>query len=51
MVTVIEGCKANFGLPPEIELSYERLLEVIDPEDRPAMQDAVQRVIATGTDY
>ncbi|MGH8728786.1 MAG: PAS domain S-box protein [Burkholderiales bacterium] len=27
-------CKANFGLQPEDELSYQRLFELIHPEDR-----------------
>ncbi len=47
-----EGCKANFGLPPESELSsYERLRSLIHPEDRGPMAEAVERAIATRSDY
>lgn len=33
-----EGCKANFGLPPDAALPYEKLWETIHPEDRAAAQ-------------
>ena len=44
-------CKANFGLPPDAKLTYERLVELIHPEDRAAMRAAVERALETGTDY
>jgi PAS domain S-box-containing protein len=47
-----EGCKTNFGLPSEAELSsYEGLRALIHPEDRPSMQAAVERAIAQREDY
>lgn len=49
---VSEGCKANFGLPAEEDLSsYERLRGLIHPEDRPAMNEAVERSLATRQEY
>ena len=44
-------CKANFGLPPDAHLTYDRLVEIIHPEDRPAMRAAVERALSTATDY
>ncbi|QRK05678.1 PAS domain-containing protein [Archangium violaceum] len=47
-----EGCKNNFGLPPEWALSsYEALLSLIHPEDRQGMTEAVERALATCGDY
>ncbi|WNG46636.1 PAS domain-containing protein [Archangium minus] len=47
-----EGCKSNFGVPPDWELSsYEALLSLIHPEDRQGMVNAVERAIATCADY
>ncbi|HEV2127097.1 MAG TPA: PAS domain-containing sensor histidine kinase [Thermomicrobiales bacterium] len=46
-----DSCKANMGLGPHDQISYARLLEVILPEDRPAMQASVQRAVETGGDY
>ncbi|HZI16693.1 MAG TPA: PAS domain S-box protein [Myxococcus sp.] len=41
-----DGCKANFGLTPEEELSsYEALRALIHPEDRAAMAAAVERAL------
>jgi PAS domain S-box-containing protein len=40
------GCKANFGLTPEQDLSsYEVLRALIHPEDRAAMAAAVERAL------
>ncbi|WP_224248053.1 PAS domain-containing sensor histidine kinase [Hyalangium gracile] len=51
-LTVSEGCKANFGLPSDADLSsYERLRACIHPEDRSAMEEAVGRSISRGEDY
>lgn len=46
-----EGCKANFGLAPHDELPYNRLMEMMLPEDRPATQASVKRSVETGEDY
>ncbi|NKB17902.1 MAG: PAS domain S-box protein [Pseudanabaena sp. CRU_2_10] len=44
-------CKANFGLPPEAELSYRRLFECIHPADRTYVQDAVRQALEQKIDY
>ncbi len=47
-----EGCKVNFGLPPEAELSsYERLVSMIHPDDRASMRAAVERALSGREDY
>ncbi len=45
-----EQCKANFGLPPDADLTYEKLFERIHPEDRVRVQESLQQAIANGTD-
>ncbi|NMG18819.1 GAF domain-containing protein [Brasilonema bromeliae] len=44
-------CKANFGLPPEIELSYDTLHERVHPEDRAHRQEAVRQALEERKDY
>ncbi|MDZ8104932.1 MAG: PAS domain S-box protein [Nostoc sp. DedQUE12a] len=44
-------CKANFGLPPEGELSYQRLFEMIHADDRQYVREMVQQAIANKIDY
>jgi PAS domain S-box-containing protein len=47
-----EGCKLNFGLPPDGELSsYEKLRSLIHPDDRASMQAAVDRALSQREDY
>ncbi|WP_051469973.1 PAS domain S-box protein [Fischerella sp. PCC 9605] len=46
-----DRCKANFGLSPEAELSYERLFELIHPDDRLYVQKTVAIAIAQRIDY
>lgn len=46
-----EGCKLNFGLASHDELPYNRLMEMMLPEDRPAMQASVKRAVETGGGY
>ena len=49
---VSEGCKRNFGLPVDGDLSsYEALRALIHPEDRAGMAEAVEQTLATGRDY
>jgi PAS domain S-box-containing protein len=43
--------KANYGLSPEIELSYSALQERIHPEDRAYMQEAVRQALEERKDY
>lgn len=38
-------CKANFGLPPDAELSYETLLSMIHANDRASVRAAIERAI------
>jgi PAS domain S-box-containing protein len=44
-------CKANFGRAPGDRFDYGDLLASVHDDDRPAMQQAVRRAIATGDDY
>ncbi len=44
-------CKANFGQPPEADLTYDGLLDLLVAADRQRVVDAAQRAIDTGTDY
>ncbi|NJR76980.1 MAG: PAS domain-containing protein, partial [Scytonema sp. CRU_2_7] len=44
-------CKANFGLPPETKLSYDKLHERIHPEDRAYMQESVRQALEQRKDY
>lgn len=49
-LTTSDQCKANFGLPPEADLTYEKMLDCIYPEDRLRVQEALQQAISNGTD-
>ncbi|OJV12717.1 MAG: hypothetical protein BGO21_02940 [Dyadobacter sp. 50-39] len=52
MTLVTSGrCKANFGLPAQAELTYTILQNMILPEDRPQMQEAVQRALHLNEPY
>ena len=44
-------CKALYGLPPETEVSYERFLAAVHPDDRAATQAALERAVEARTDY
>jgi PAS domain S-box-containing protein len=44
-------CHINFGLAPETEFSYSKLLECIHPDDRSDMQKSVRQAIANHSDY
>jgi PAS domain S-box-containing protein len=44
-------CKANFGLPPDYQLTYERLFELIHPADRKLIREKVEQAINEGGDY
>jgi PAS domain S-box-containing protein len=46
-----DRCKANFGLAPEEDLSYQRLFELIHPDDRTYVRETVERAIAQRIDY
>ena len=46
-----DTCKANFGLSPGDELTYERLAEMIYDEDRDAWRTAVTRAIDERKDF
>jgi len=45
-VECTELCKANFGLTPDEELSYERAFQVIHPEDRELVRAAIERAVS-----
>jgi PAS domain S-box-containing protein len=44
-------CKANFGLSPEEDLSYTRLFELIHPDDRDRVREAVRGAIEQQREY
>jgi PAS domain S-box-containing protein len=44
-------CKANFGLPPESELSYRDLIAAVVPQDRDQARKTIQEAIDSGGDY
>src|SRR5687768_5438216 len=44
-------CKANFGLPPEADLSYPDLLAAVVPQDRDQARKTIEQAIASGGDY
>lgn len=44
-------CRTNFGLRPDDELTYARLLEIIHLEDRGIVLEAAQRAIDDRTDF
>lgn len=46
-----QTCKANFGLPPDAEFTYETLFALIHPEDRERARAAIETAISTGEDY
>jgi PAS domain S-box-containing protein len=46
-----DQCKANFGLPPETELSYDALFERIHAEDRAYVRKSVNLALEQHTDY
>jgi PAS domain S-box-containing protein len=46
-----DQCKANFGLPPEENLSYQRLFEIIHPDDRNRVQGLVTFAIENHRNY
>jgi PAS domain S-box-containing protein len=49
---VSEGCKRNFGLAPDADLSsLDALLGIIHPEDLPSVRAAVERALSTSSDY
>lgn len=43
--------KANFGLPPDVSLTYNALLDLIVPEDRDSVRTAVESAIRMKSDY
>jgi PAS domain S-box-containing protein len=44
-------CKANFGLPPEADLSYRDLIAAVVPQDRDQARKTVEQAVAGGGDY
>ncbi|HEX6983223.1 MAG TPA: GAF domain-containing protein [Balneolaceae bacterium] len=50
-LTASDTCKANFGLSPGDELTYERLAEMIIPEDRERWQKEVTQAIEQQLDF
>ena len=46
-----DRCKAMFGIPPEIEDTFEQFLRAVHPDDRDRVQQAVAAAIAHHQDY
>jgi PAS domain S-box-containing protein len=46
-----ETCKANFGLKPEAEFSYQILFELIHPDDRVRVRETIKQAIESRGDY
>ncbi len=44
-------CRENFGRPSGEPFSYQDLFEVIHPDDRERVREAVRRAIDDHTDY
>ncbi len=44
-------CKANYGVPPDGELSYQSVFAAIDPEYREQAREASRRAVETRTAY
>jgi PAS domain S-box-containing protein len=44
-------CKANFGLPPEADLSYRDLIAAVVPQDREQARQTIEQAIDSGGDY
>ncbi|MDM9381219.1 PAS domain S-box protein [Chlorogloeopsis sp. ULAP01] len=50
-LTCSQQCKANFGLPSEIDFSYQTLFSALHPDDRDRAQVAMQQAIEQRSDY
>ncbi len=46
-----EQCKTIFGLPADAELSYEKFINILHPEDRDRTRLANDRALANHTEY
>ncbi|HET6406828.1 MAG TPA: ATP-binding protein [Chthoniobacteraceae bacterium] len=46
-----ETCKANFGLPTDSELTYQRVEQLINPEDREQWKQAIQGSLASRQEF
>ncbi|HEX8235017.1 MAG TPA: ATP-binding protein [Abditibacteriaceae bacterium] len=44
-------CKTNFGFPPDVEFSYDALIESIHPDDRGPVRAAAESAIHEHNDY
>jgi PAS domain S-box-containing protein len=44
-------CRVNFGLPPEADFPYQRLFNLIHPDDREPVRAAIAQAIEAGSDY
>ncbi len=50
-LTASDGCKANFGLPADAPFDYTTHLDLIHPDDRAAVEAAVQEAVGQGKSY
>jgi len=50
-ITWSARCKVLYGLSPDTDISYERLLSLIHPDDREKVDTALKVAVETGADY
>lgn len=46
-----DQCKAHYGIPPETQMSYERFLQALHPDDRESVEAALNRAVEEHSDY
>ncbi len=44
-------CKAIYGLPPDAEVTYDRFLDIVHPDDRREVDRILREAVETGNDY
>ena len=44
-------CKALYGLPPETDITYERFLAAVHPDDRPEVEAGLRQSLEMRGDY
>ena len=50
-LTTSETCRVNFGRDPQNPFTYAQLRDAVHPDDKERMSAAVERSVATGSDY
>jgi diguanylate cyclase (GGDEF)-like protein/PAS domain S-box-containing protein len=50
-ITWSSRCKVIYGLSPDAEITYDRFLEIIHPDDRDEVERILNEAVETGNDY